>query len=90
MILRGRHQEAIGWADKSMAASSGFGATYWMMIAANAHLGRLDTAKKWLGLLLEKWPGVTVASIRAGQPSFKPERIEPILEGLSKSGLPPG
>ena len=90
MILRGRYQEAIGWADKSMAASSGFAATYWMLIAANAHLGRLDIARKWLGLLLEKWPGVTVATIRAGQPSFNPERIEPILEGLAKADLPKG
>ena len=59
-----------------------------MLIAANAHLGRMDEARRYLAELRRLAPEVTVASIRAGQPAKDPGRIEPILEGLRLAGLP--
>jgi adenylate cyclase len=88
MIILGEYEKANEWANGSMTASNSFPATYWMLTAANARLGRMETAGMWLAALLAKWPGATIASIRAGQPKFKPERVEPILEGLAMAGLP--
>ena len=59
-----------------------------MLIAANARLGRMKEARWHLANLLAISPGVTVASIRAGQPAKYPDRIEPILEGLLLAGMP--
>ena len=59
-----------------------------MLIAANAHLGRMDEARHFLATLLELSPGVTIARIRAGQPAKDPGRIEPIIQGLRLAGLP--
>ncbi len=82
MILRGQYDKAIAYASEALAVSSGFSITFWMLIAANAHLGRMDVAHHWLGVLQEKWPGVNLAMIREGQPRFMLERIEPVLAGL--------
>jgi TolB-like protein/DNA-binding winged helix-turn-helix (wHTH) protein len=88
LIIRGEFQKAVEVASDSLAASNGFAATYWMLIAANAHLGRMEAAKRFLGMLLERWPNSTLKLVRAGQPRFKPERVDPILEGLAKAGMP--
>ena len=67
-----------------------FDPTYWMLVAANAHLGRMDEARRHLAELRRLAPEVTVASIRAGQCAKDPGRIEPILAGLRLAGLPEG
>ena len=58
-----------------------------MLIAANAYLGRLDVARRYLDQLLKLAPGVTLARIQAGQPAMYPDRIGAVLEGLRLAGL---
>jgi TolB-like protein/Tfp pilus assembly protein PilF len=87
-IIRGDYEEALGWAEKSLAISARYDATYWMLIAANAHLGRLDAARNHLAELRKRVPNETVAVIKAGQPDYDPSRIAPILEGLCMAGMP--
>jgi TolB-like protein/Flp pilus assembly protein TadD len=89
-VVRGEHAEALVWAGRSLALNTTFDPTYWMLIAANAHLGRMDDARRHLAVLLQLAPDVTVAGIRAGQCARDPGRIEPILEGLRLAGLPAG
>lgn len=86
-LARGNPEQALVWAGKSMAANATYGPCYWMLIAANAHLGRMEEAWRHLANLLALSPGVTVSSIRAGQAAMKPERIEPVLEGLLLGGM---
>lgn len=86
----GQYEDALRWASQSLALNSDFDCTYWMLIAANAHLGRAEEASRWLALFRKMRPEVTVASIRAHQPARYPDRIEPVLEGLQLAGLPPG
>lgn len=88
--IRGNHEEALGWATRSLAVNAHFDPTYWMLIAANAHLGRLAEARRILEDYRQTSPGVTLARIRAGQPARYPERIEPVLAGLRLAGLPEG
>ena len=87
MIL-GDYQEALTWAARSLALRPNFQCTYWMLIAANAQLGRTAEAQKFLAGFRKLAPGVTVASIWAGQPQKDPNRCAAILDGLRLAGLP--
>ena len=87
-VVLGNHAEALVWASRSLAVNTRFDPTYWMLVAANAHLGRMDEARRHLAELRRLEPEVTVASIRAGQCAKDPGRIEPILAGLRLAGMP--
>ena len=87
-LVRGNYTEALRWAGKSFALDPQFSITYWMLIAACAHLGRMDEARVWLAKFRVLAPNVTVASIREGQPVTNPSRIAAVLEGLRLAGLP--
>jgi class 3 adenylate cyclase len=67
-----------------------FDATYWMLIAANAQLGRMDEARRWAAKFRVFAPSVTIARIRDGQPAKDPSRMAAILQGLRLAGLPEG
>ena len=87
-LLRGNYEEALSWASKSMAVNAQFDPCYWMLIAANVRLGRMEEAQRHLAALLTISSGATVASIRAGQAAKQPDRIEPILDALRLAGMP--
>ena len=89
MIL-GDYEEALVWAGRSLALNTTFDPTFWMLIAANAHLGRMDAAHRFLEGFKALAPDVTIASIRAGQSAKDPSRIAAILEGLRIAGLEEG
>ena len=86
MVL-GDFQEALIWATRSLTLRPSFQCTYWMLIAANAQLGRMDEARKFLAAFRKLAPGVTIASIWAGQPQRDPSRCAAILDGLRIAGL---
>lgn len=86
-IIRGDYEQALYWAGRSLSVNVHFDATYWMLIAANGHLGRLEDAKPYINRLLTIAPGVSIARIKAGQPDRIPERIGAVLEGLRRAGL---
>src|SRR4029079_2718458 len=71
MIL-GDYAEAIVWATRSLVVNSSFDPTYWMLIAANAHLGHMDEAHRLLEQFKKISPNVTIARVRAGQPDQDP------------------
>ncbi len=86
----GNYEEALKAAEQSLAVNPNYDGTYWMLIAANAQLGRLDDARRWLAKFRALAPGVTIASIKAGQPDKHPDRMAAILEGLRLAGLEEG
>jgi TolB-like protein/Tfp pilus assembly protein PilF len=88
--IRGNYEQALAWATRSLGRNADFDPTYWILISANAHLHRAEEARRFLGELRRIAPGVTIARIRAGQPSKYPDRIEPMLEGLRVAGLEEG
>ncbi len=83
----GDYPEALVWAARSLTMRPNFQITYWMLIAANAQLGRMDEARKFLAAFRKISPGVTIARIWAGQPQKDPARCAAILEGLQLAGL---
>lgn len=86
-LARGNFEEALAWAKRSVSANPSFVCTYWMLVAANAHLGRIDDAKRHLATLKRLSPDVTVERIWAGQPQKDPARLQAILDGLRLAGL---
>jgi tetratricopeptide (TPR) repeat protein len=84
----GRFEEAIQWAERSNVINPEYDPTFWMLIAANAQLGRMDAARKWLAGFLAMHPDMTVARLRAAQPDKYENRMAAILEGLRMAGLP--
>lgn len=87
-IIRCDYEKALALAGHALAVNQHFDATYWMLIAANVHLGRMSEAERYRDALLALTPLATVSGIRRGQPAMIPERIESILEGLRLAGLP--
>ncbi len=86
MVL-GDYPEALAWAARSLAVRPNFHCTYWMLIAANAQLGRMDEARKYLAEFRKLAPVASIASIWAGQPQKDPSRCAAILDGLRLAGL---
>ena len=56
-MIRGNYAEALVWAARSLASNPNFDPTYWVLIAANAHLGRMDEAHRFLGKSEEELSG---------------------------------
>lgn len=86
-VIRGDYERALYWAGRSLSVNAHFDATYWMLIVANAYLGRMEEAKFYLDRLRAIAPGISLSRIRAGQPEKYPERIEVVLEGLLRAGM---
>jgi TolB-like protein/Tfp pilus assembly protein PilF len=87
-LIRGDYAEAHAAATLALARNQYFDPTLWMLIAANAHLGRIDEARRLLRQLKALSPVASIAGIRAGQPGKYPERLEALLTGLRMAGLP--
>ena len=89
MIL-GNYAEALAWAIRSLALNQNFAPTYWMLVAANAQLGRMEEARRHLAAFRRVSPNTSIATIVRGQPAADPIRLASILEGLRLAGLEEG
>ena len=87
MIL-GDYAEALSQAILSLRFNPNYPPTYWMLIAASAHLGQMDQARHFLESYLQLVPEASLARIQAGQPAKDPTRVKSILDGLRLAGLP--
>jgi TolB-like protein len=87
-IALGRYREALEWAGRSYAENPNFDVIHWILIAANAHLGRMDDARRWLKALQALSPGVSMASIQNAHTQKEPGRMAAIFDGLRLAGMP--
>lgn len=88
LLVLHRNDEALDAARQALATNPAYEVTYWMLIAANVRLGRMDEAQKYLALYLGHNPAASLSAVRHGQPAGQEDRIEPILQGLKRAGLP--
>ncbi|WP_018236857.1 winged helix-turn-helix domain-containing tetratricopeptide repeat protein [Ensifer sp. BR816] len=89
-MIRGDYDEATSWAARALASNPNFDPTLWVLIAANAHLGCMEEAHRYLRALKRLTPAVTIVRIKTGQPAKDPKRIAALLEGLRRAGLEEG
>lgn len=87
-LILGDFPQAQEWAERSQALNPRNNPTYWVLIAANAHLGNMVEARRRVSELRALVPEVTIASILAGQPRKDPERLAALVEGLRIAGMP--
>jgi TolB-like protein len=86
-LILGNLDEAALWAGRALASNPSFDPALWVLIAANAHLGRLEQARYLAERLRKMSPDVTREGIRTGQPAMDPGRVGALLEGLRLAGL---
>jgi adenylate cyclase len=85
----GRYEQAIEWADRSLAAQPGYRTGLMVKIVASAQLGRVDEARDALSRVLELESDLTIAQWKAPPaPPFPPELLARYEDGLRKAGLP--
>ena len=84
----GRYEEAIEWADRTLAAQPDYRQAMRIRAASCTYLGRIEEARSWLNRMLCFEPGLTIARVKASAPPFPPELLVRYLEGLRKAGLP--
>jgi adenylate cyclase len=83
-----RYEQAIDWADRSLAAQPDYRSALRIKAACCAHLGRLDEARDCLRRLLELEPDLTISRFKASLAYLSPEILDRYTEGLQKAGLP--
>jgi TolB-like protein len=81
-------EEATTWANRAYAAAPHNVIGLWMLTAANAHLGRIEQACQTRDLLIAVEPAISLSLIAAGQHMRDPSRIEVIIDGLRRAGVP--
>jgi DNA-binding winged helix-turn-helix (wHTH) protein len=88
-MMHGRFEEAVAWATRAVAINPNYGGTHWTLVSATAQLGHDGAASRYLERFRGIHPGVTVMSVRTGQPT-RTGRMASTLEGLERAGLAVG
>jgi TolB-like protein/DNA-binding SARP family transcriptional activator/Tfp pilus assembly protein PilF len=92
-FMAGRYEEASAWCDRALhEAPTYFPPALNMKIACCGQLGRLEEGHNWVQRLLAVDPDASLSSLRTVYQLFlkKPDRLEALLEGLRRAGLPNG
>ncbi len=86
LLCLGKFEEALPWAAKALAEQPNFAVTHWVLIAAYAHLGRLDEARHALAAVLALEPGSSLGKI--AHHTKDPKRTTVMIDGLRMAGMP--
>ncbi len=86
-LFRGDLGAAADEAHQAHAVAPGYSVCHRVLVAALAHLGRLDEAQRILGELLALNPGLTVARYARESRFEAPSDRETLFAGLRKAGL---
>lgn len=84
--FRGRYETAIDWLERSRATLVDWPPTYWMLGAAQAHLGRMEEARGTVQRLKQIAPHTSVARLAVVRDRMD-ERFDSIPVGLAMAGL---
>jgi adenylate cyclase len=83
----GRYEEAVKWAERSLRQYPDDELAYRTLAASYAQLGRLDEARQALEIGTRIDPDLSLAKVRAQNPTTHPDFLERWLDGLRKAGL---
>jgi hypothetical protein len=61
-----------------------------MLIAAQAHLGRIAEARRELAAYLALFPGTTLMELSRGLTARDRRRVDVLIEGMRLAGMPEG
>ena len=86
LTMLGRDEEALMWANKSVASSASWAPGLRMQACALAHLGRMEEARAVAARVMQTWPGYRVSNVR--QLIQAGPGLDRYLDGLLRAGLP--
>jgi len=86
-LVSGRYAEAVEITERSVRFYSELDVTYWILIPAYSHTGRVEEAEKAVGKLLELDPEACISGFGQQLPFKNPEHLQIFLEGFQKAGL---
>src|SRR5260370_30207298 len=90
-LIARRYQEAVEWADQSLATQPDYRPALRVKVAALVQLGRIDKARDWLKRLIEVQPGLTITRIEAyGGGALLTRTARRVRRPFSPSPLAPG
>jgi adenylate cyclase len=81
------HSKTLHWANQTIALKPDYWVTYAFLVASFAENGDLESAQQSASLLMQLWPGVSVARIKEAFP-LTSLRWKRIAEGLIVAGIP--
>jgi adenylate cyclase len=87
----GNDGEALAFAERSVRLPTPWARSYETLAAVYGGAGLLDDARAAVEVLLQRWPGYSIARHRAEMVSRRPDFLaqrERYLEGLRRAGLP--
>ena len=86
-LVSGEFEQALEWAQRSLAANGEWIGAHWTLVASFAHLGRMDEAHAGVATLLRKAPFTRMSDIERIADRYS-ERWQSTIDGLRKAGLP--
>jgi len=92
-VHAGDDELALAYAERSVRLPTPWPRSYETLAAIYGRVGLLDDARAAVQMLLERWPGYSIAQHRREMVSSRPEFLaqrERLLEGLRRAGLPEG
>ena len=87
-LLRGRYDEALEWATKSIARQADATGTMRILAIANAFAGKLDEARRLMTQVRRQHPALSISDLRKNLPYRRLQDIEKMIEGMRLAGLP--
>lgn len=85
-LARGRPEQALELARRSVALNPNFDSTYLFLITGSVQLGRLDEAQAALATYLTLAPGKTLSALRNELPYRHDALLEMVLDGARQAG----
>jgi pentatricopeptide repeat protein len=82
-----RYEEAVEWSKRSLRGNPKWPATWRILAAGYAHLGRLDDARNAFAEMSRLQPGYSVSAARLTYATAHPDYLDRYLDGLRKAGL---
>ena len=86
LIMLGRDEEALMWANKSVASNAFWASGLRVQACALAHLGRMEEARAVAARVMETWPGFRVGHVRDHRQAGP--GLDRFLDGFLLAGLP--
>lgn len=86
----GNYERALEYARQTTEAMPRFPGGWRYVVSSLGHLGRLDEAHMARDQLLQATPGESLNLVRSVLPNLQSERMERLIAGLRKAGLPEG
>ena len=87
-LFLGRLEEAVESAERSLREPNIQWSRWAILAAAQAHLGRLDDARRSIGALHTLRPDIDLAFARDYWPIADTNALEYLVDGLRRAGLP--